>query len=739
MPRATLEDLPMLALVSRRSLALGLRSPSLSLALLAGVAATALGCAGSVPLSRYRAVTGNDWPELRPGRMVLLSTASTCRGVTTGATIDEAIDGRGRPIQEVAWLREGAVLTIDETRVQAEKGRLGLGGRVNGQPLFVGIPTGKATCLYSPEVAGWPEARALAGKSLVFAPWRSTCSEIQATGQSPNAALFDSEPGGSTPVGGVELRRPLDSADGTPPVPWVVFAGDTLAVPFPVARDCFAEAGTPEANPPEDLRGSLRLGDEQCLEGTYKGKVHLACKTSLGTWLVHAQADRMTARLSRVTHGPVHFLEGRLVTKEAFATTVVGLGLGTASEPRERALYAAMSRAVADTLAKEQSAVRVTTANDPALTVEVSLALSHVTIGELARTQHSESTTYPDHQEDRPNPKVPEATSRVSAARSAVDTAESELSSAENDLQRSRKLHAAAVSVCRNEAAKAKGKWAGVASASCEVGGALTQPQGRVAEARSSLSQARGELASAQADLESMPRTIREWVMMPWSYQRVHFERPVSVDVNLRVTPKGAPTQDNTTSLRITIADDEVGDDPKHKVKGHSPDPALINRPDELAPRIAAQVSTHVAGRLKAILATEARAATLRALASSGGEPTDPDYQLLDATAFEMVGARIKHAERRGRVRLAGEKVPVPSSGVSLGTDECVLVAAVAEQPATSVVTLQDVTGTVFDRRGANYAVVEVCGRDAVSGTLPAFLLDGTKGTELRWGIYRTK
>jgi hypothetical protein len=712
---------------------------SFGVAVVGVAAATALGCAGSVPLSRYRAVTGNDWPELRPGRKVLISTASTCPGVTTGATIDEAIGAKGRPIQEVAWLREGAVLQIDETRVQAEQGRLGLGGVVNGQPLFLGIPTGKASCLYSPEVAGWAEAQALAKKSLVFAPWRATCSEVQASGQSPNAALFDSEPGGAAPPGRVELRRPLDSADGTPPVPWVVFAGDALAVPYPVVRDCFAEASTPEAMPPEDLRGSLRLSDDQCLESTYKGKAHLECKTSLGTWLVNAKADQMTARLARVTHGPVHFLEGRLVTKEAFATTIIGLRLGAASEPRERALYAAMSRAVTDTLAKEQSAVRVTTPNDPSMTVEVSLALSNLTIGELARTQHSESTTYPDHQEDRPNPKVPEAQARVTAASTAVDTAESELSSAENDLQRSRKLHAAAVSACRSEAAKAKGKWAGVASASCEVGGALTQPQGRVAEARSSLSQARGELATARAELESMPRTIREWVMLPWTYQRVHFERPVSVDVNLRVTPKGSPTQDNTTSLRITIADDEVADDPKHKVKGHSPDPALVNRPDELAPRIAAQVSTHVASRLKAILASETRAATLRALAASGGEPTDPDYQLLDATAFEMVGARIKRAERRGRVRLVGGQVPVPSTGVPLGKDECVLVAAVAEQPATSVVTLQDPTGRIFDRRGANYAVVEVCGRDAVSGMTPAFLLDGTKGTELRWGIFRTK
>lgn len=705
----------------------------------AAAASGVVGCAGSVPLSRYRAVTGNDWPELRPGRKVLVSTASACPGVTTGATVEEAVGGKGRPIREVTWLTGGAILQIQETRVAAEKGRLGLGGVVNGQPLFLGIPTGKATCLYSPEVAGWAEAQALSKKTLVFAPWRTTCAEVQASGQTPNAALFDAEPGGSLPGGRVELRRPLDSADGTPPIPWMVFAGDALAVPYSVARDCFAEAGAPDATPPEDLRGSMRLSEDQCIEGSYKGKVHLECKTSLGTWLVNAKADQMTARLSRVTHGPVHFLEGRLVTKEAFATTIIGLGLERSNDPRERALYAAMSQAVADTLAKEQSAVRVTTPNDPSMTVEVALGLSALTIGELSRTQHSESTTYPDHEEEKPNPKIPEAQARVSAAANAVDSAESELSSAESDLQRSRKLHAAAVSACRSEAAKAKGKWAGVASAGCEVGGALTQPQGRVAEARSSLSQARGELATARAELDSLPRTVREWVMLPWTYQRVHFERPVSVAVNLRVTPKGAPTQDNTTSLRITISDDEVADDPKHKVKGHNPDPALVNRPDELAPRIAAQVSTHVAGRLKAILASETRAATLRALAASGGEPTDPDYQLLDATAFEMVGARIKRAERRGRVKLAGSQVPVPSTGVSLGKEECVLVAAVAEQPATSVVTLQDASGTIFDRRGANYAVVEVCGRDAPSGMMPALLLDGAKGTELRWGIYRTK
>lgn len=512
-----------------------------------------------------------------------------------------------------------------------------------------------------------------------------------------------------------------------------------LAVPAHVARDCFAEAGTEEAKPPEDLRGSLRLASNQCIEDTYKGKKHLECKTSLGTWMIAPKADRLSAQLARVTHGPVHFLDGRMVTKEAFATTVLGLTMAASGDPRERSLYAAMSDAVGATLAKEQSAVRVTVPNDPTVTVGVSLALAKLTIGELVKNEISETTTYPDHEESRPNPKLPEAIERASAARTAVVNAESELSAAEDDLRAQRRIHAAALAECRAQAANAKGKYSGLAGVGCEVGGAVFKPEGRVSAARAALSNARGEVASADAQVSSMPKTIKEWVMMPWTYKRTRYERPVSVEVTMQVTPKGGAAQESVTPLRITIVDDEVADDPKHKVKGHVPDPALVSRPDELAPRIARQVSTLVASKLVAVLASEARAATLRALAASGGEATDPDYQLLDATAFDMVGARVQRAERRGRIMLNGGKVPVPAGSLTIGKEDCLLFAAVAEKPATAVVVLEDVAGKVFDRRGANYAVVEVCGRDLDKDTAPPFVIDGAKGTEVRWGVYRTK
>lgn len=699
-----------------------------------------LGCSGSVPLSRYRAVTGGDWPELRPGRRVLVSGASACKGVTVSPEIDDAIDGKGQAPSDVAVFKRGEILTIDETRVQQERGRLGIAGMVNGQRLAIGLPTGgAATCLYSPDVRGWAEAKPLAGKELVFAPWQKACTEVLASGQTPNAALFDSEPGGPIKADRVELRSPLGSPAGTPPVPWIVFAGDALAVPFHVARDCFAEAGRDEAKPPEDLRGALRLASNQCIEDKYKGKTHLECKTSLGTWMVHATPNHVTARLARVTHGAVHFLEGRMVTKEAFATTVLGLSMSASADPRERSLYAAMNEAVATTMAREHSAVRVTVPHDPTVTVAVSLSLAKLTIGELARSETSESTTYPDHEEERPNPKLPEAVERVSTARTAIGAAESELTSAEEDLQQQRSVHQAALNECRKQAANAKGKFAGLAGVGCEVGGALLRPQGRVSDARAALSNAKGALATAEAQVASLPKTIREWIMMPWTYKRVRYERPVSVEVSMRVVPQGGAPQESVTPLRIAIVDDEVLDDPKHKVKGHVPDPALVSRPDELAPRIARQVSTLVAGKLVAVLASEARAATLRALAASGGDANDPDYQLLDATAFEMAGPRMQRTERRGRMTLAGGKIPIPVGTLTVSKDACLLFAAVAEKPATAVVTLEDAAGNVFDRRGANYAVVEICGRDLEKDASPTVLLDGAKGTEVRWGVYRTQ
>lgn len=692
-----------------------------------------------MPISRYSAVTGTDWPELRPGRRVLVSSASSCPTVIVASDMEAAVEGHGKPVADAAWARGGGVLTIQETRVLPDKERLVIRGELEGAQVVLGIPTGAPSCLYAPDVPGLKGAKALIGKNMVFAPWRPTCSSVQAEGPTPNAALFDAEPGGSSRVETVELHRPFGAVDGTPPIPWLVFLGSSLRVPYHVALECFAEADSPDAKPPADVRGLLRLAPTQCVTDTYKGKSHIECRTSLGTWLVRAKPDQMSANLSRVTHGPVHFLDGRLVTKDAFAKAVMALSLGVASEPREKALYAAMSEAVTSTLAKDENAVRVTVSGDPAATIEVSLGLSKLTIGELVRTEITESTTYRDHEETLPHPKLPEAEARLSAARSAVEAAESEMRSAEEDLKQAQRTHDVLLAECRKRAATAKG-WQGLAAtAGCEVGGSITRPQARVATAREALSSANGEVAGARAELFSMPKTVKEWVMLPWSYKRVRSSRPVSVEVLMKVAPKGSVTQETTTPVRLEVTDDEVVDDAKHNVQGHVPDPALVSNPDALAPRIARQVSTHVATKITSILASEARAATLRALAASGGESNNPDYQLLDATAFENVGARIQRAERRGHVKLSGARVPLPTATLAVTKDDCLLITAIAETPETAFVHLTDAGGSIFDRRGANNAVVEICGRDLPGGAPPTFHLEGAAGTEVRWGIYRTK
>jgi hypothetical protein len=690
-----------------------------------GLAST--GCSTSATLSSFEGATRTSWPELHPGSKVLISTAKSCKAVR-GDTLEDVFQKDAKPYEALS----GQLVTVVDSYINPDVERFGL--RVDlgdGKTTFIGVPFEGPSCLYSPDVPGLERANALLGQPLVFAPWREDCQQVFAIGQSPNALLFDAEPGGELKPGKLFFLPVQGTIEA--PVPWLMFAEESLAVPLPVVDRCFVPPSSDQAKPPKDVRASLRLSPSQCAASDYKGKPHLECQTSLGTWRIDAGPAQVNAVFQRRTMGNVHFLGDRMVDGEAFARVVVALELGQATEPRLRALYDAMTSAVRSTMTKE-GAARVTVPGDPAATVAVSLRLDELSVGELERSETTEQSTYKDHQEDRPNPKKAEKEAEADHAEGEIPGAESELQNAEQELKDSQERQSELIRSCKEEASKA-GKYSGLAGVGCNFADMLTRPQGRVSEARQALANARRKASEARAEARREPATTREWVMMPWPYKRTAYKRTVSVVLDMSVTPKGAPAQTSRAPLRLDLTDYEVAADPKHNVEGHAPDPNLVKNPDALAARIAEQVSRKVSGSLRAILTREERAAAARLLAEAGIEVSREEHQAVDAAAFAAVGRRIVKAERRGSAK--GPDTPLPTSSVPLEAEECLLVVAVAEEPSTAAVIIRSADGSVVDDRKRSTALVEMCPRK--KGSPPPFKVDLPAGGTARWAVYRLK
>jgi hypothetical protein len=677
-------------------------------------------CSSTMPLSTFEGVTGVSWPQIADGQRVLLAPGATC-DLRGGDSLERALNAAKGA---TPFHRSGAVVTVEQAVVNARLERVGLKVRGDDRTDFVSFPIDSTACLYSPDLKGLAEARAAVGMRYVFAPWKPVCDTVVAEGASASTILFEGE-GADVSV----ERVAIVSDQKRSPMPWVVFSAK-FAVPLQTLDACFEPADGEGAAPPSDLRRLLHLADKQCSLSDYKGKPHLECTSSLGVWQVEP-GKRLVATLRHETLGTAHFLGTRLMEGDAFAKVIVGLELGQATEARQRAVVSAMTQAVRETLAREAGGARVTTKEDPAATVLVYVGLADLTVGELETTEEQETISYKDHEEEVVNPRKAERQAEAEQAAEAVKMAEQALKDAETRFAETKQARERIAQECRDQAKKAGALGGALGGAGCGLATNAAADLLLVSGARTKLQEAKAKAISSRAAASAEPATTRRWVMMPWTYSKKAYRRVVSVNVDLTVTPRGGEQSRLKEPLRLELTDYEVTADARHGVKGHTPDPNLVQRPDELGDRIASQVSGRVQARLRAVLLTEERRTAADALAKAGIEVTREDNLAVDAAAFAAVGSRIVKAERRGTAK--GKAAELPIDGIKLEAGECLLAVAAATQPADAPVVLWTKDRRVIDERGRSTAFVELC------GPVKPFNLEMPRGGSSRWTIYRVK
>jgi hypothetical protein len=710
-----------------------------------------LGCGGTTTLARYAA--SNDAPgidALLPGKKVSLNaSAGQCASTLSSDDPDVVLGGNGAPIGGLPWA-SGSVWTIRDSRVSRSNQTvaLQLTSDDGKETHWVRLPAAGESCVYpvdSAQVAGFS---ARIGKKLVFAPWMRTCSAIEAAGPSAQALLFDSDPGSSLPVTAVTVA-PASTLRAATPVPWMVFAKGAVRVRADVVDTCFAAEGTEDATPPSGVRDLLRSTKAQCPNDMVEGKTHVACRSSVGVWEGVVNDSTVSLQMVRRTLGPVHFVGGKPMSREAFARAVVAVSFGAAPTAREQALYDSLRGAVAAGLAGQGGLVRATTAGDTSATMELYIGASQLTIGDLQTAETSDQTTYKDHQETHPNPKkadlrkaVGDSDRQINNAQSEIQRAQQAVTDAEANRQKEEELKQEAINTCKDRANSISNPLArsaalmGCTGADIAVNpdGGVPEAQQALSEARNHLSEAQGRKASAEADLASTPDTVTEWVMMPWTYKKKVVSRTVSVQLETKVTPKGGAPNGQTQPVQLTLSDMQVDDDPAHNVAGHAPNPDIVRTPDNLVPQIAAKLAEMLGGRLHQILTEEQQSAALRLFAEAGGEPAREEYRKVDAVAFEAVGPRLKKATRRGSGTATAVGLSLPASLVEIGAHGCMLAVAIASDPADGALKLATPSGSHADLRGASAALVEICADD---GPPPDTITVTAKAsTKVRWGLY---
>lgn len=677
-------------------------------------------CSATMSLSRYEGVTGVSWPQISVGQRVLIAPGPAC-DLRSGDGLASALGADKAP---TSFHTAGAVVTVEQAVVNPHSERIGLAVRGDEKTEFVSVSFASKDCFYPPEIEGLARAKEAIGKRYAFTPWKPTCTGVMASGPSANSLLFEGD-GGEVTADKVQILRPEGAA--LPLMPWVGFSA-SFAVPLSVFDACFESAETAKA--PGDLRGFLHLSERQCSQSDYKGKAHLECTSSLGVWQVE-QGPLLVASLRHQTLGTAHFLGSRLMDGEAFAKVIVGLELGQASEPKQRAVVAAMTEAVRSTLAKEAGGARVTTKDDPAATVRVAVSLADLTVGELETSEERETTTYKDHQEDVVNPRKAELEAEADRAEDELKNAAENLKDAEAKYEDTKKARERIAQECRDQAQKA-GTWGGIiGGAGCGAATDAVADLALVSGARDRLAKAKTAAATSRSAARAEPATKREWVMLPWAYTKKVHRRSVSVTLDMTVTPRGGEQSQHKEPLRLDLTDYEVAADARHGVKGHAPDPNLLRDPDALASSIASQVSSRVQARLRAVLLSEERRTAADALAKAGIEVTREDNVAVDAAAFAAVGGRIVKGERRGTAK--GKLTQVPVDGIKLGDGECLMLVAASIQPPDAPVILRTADKRVVDERGRGTALIEVCGPPR------AFEVEIPRGGTARWTVYRLK
>lgn len=705
-------------------------------ALLAGWAFVPTGCgARASTVAGYLAdpSQAKAWNALRAGEKIVVFDPQGNCPVVVAPTV-KGLDGSTEPISRQPWGGSAAVFTIQKSTLQQSSGSQGslvlqLVG-ADGHPLAMRwTPNGKPSCVW-PYAAAVDEALPLVGQKKVFAPWKDECTWIEAAGMSPDAVLIESEPGQVVQLDGVELG----SANATqlrswtwqePVVIWFRANRGTLHVRGDTLRTCFADPGDPSASAPNDPMTRIRTDPSRCSTDELDGKKHVVCTTSLGVWEGIADNQAVSLRFVRRTLGNLHLLDGRPVTGGRFAKTVVGVQMAAPAHERERLLYASMDRAVTSVLSGDDGLVRVAPVGDPSVTLVVAAAVKDLKLGELEVREEKQQSEYEDHKETRPNSDKPKA-------QAAVELARRQLQQAREDFERRKEQEKQDHETCMNGCNTLTDT---SARNGCQIGcGVLSMI---TAESDATVVAASTKLSEAEQTLAQTPDTVEVPIMAMWDYTKKVYARAISATLEMDIGFQSGPKH-SSARLSDAVTDYEVDEDPRHNVKGHSPNRDIIDRPESLLPLIAERLSMHLGKELRAAINKEMQEAAMRSFVESGGEKPKPEYEAVDAMAFEAVGKRLRRAFQRGVATIKpGEPVPLPSAAIELGPRDCLLAVAVSEESTSAAIRLSTSSGTHADLRGKSFALVEVCGSEIQGGAgLGAIVLSANEETRVRWGLY---
>jgi hypothetical protein len=724
----------------------------LTLSALAGCASTARTVSQAAYLDDHPNLSAEEkarWAEWAPGKRILLSPAATDCGVLRAETLGELERG-GSPLASAPGFVLPGVFTITDARLHwasdASYLALELAGS-DGKKSWIRVaPHAEHRCVSLPTATLERVATTsppLGSQSFVFAPWRPSCGEIQAVGQSPAAMLLEADPGAPHQVVTVELGG-ADASDWLGDKwaelvrPWVFFDNRSLAVRRDVVDACFAAPGTAEAQAPADVMGLLRVERSRCSVDT--GGSHLVCRSSVGVWGGSLAERTLSLRLTRRTLGPVHFVKGRLVKGTHFASTVVELSKGNLRDPRAAELYRVLDREIGDVVRRDsEGEVRIALQHDPHVTHFVTVDVADLKLGELVRDETTETTKYKVRDEVKPNPKKPQAQQRVQSAEQKLAQAERDYQQAVNDWNEAKRV---AVQQCHQLADTiSDANQRQTAHTACDVGSAVAQ----IAQpGHEGVDAARTELDQAHSELATTPDTITEPVMDDWRYKKTNYSRTVSASITLAMRAKG-DAQDVTTVLpfNYTWKDYAVEADPAHNVEGHAADQGPIRDETRLIPFIAQQAATDVAVQLRTAIGRAAIEQAIKAFLAAGNEPPRPGWEAVDALAFDTVGPRLKRLVLRGETTLSpkGQASELPARAALLETGECLLGVAVAAGDAPMDVVSRTPDGSHGDLRGGRRALVEVCPDELPGGNkfVSSLQLSSQAGGLVRWGLYRTQ
>ena len=665
---------------------------------LAALGLSASGCGSSMSVKSYMSdrKIGDDpsWKALVPGqRLAIFDPKGNC-GVPSGETkkeLDEKPDALGRKTwagRLTEWTVKSSVVKPDERRVVVE-----LEGS-SGLPLWVELPGKDPSCVY-PFSDALAAAKAKIGKTVAFTPWKPTCTTLEIAGLYPDYTLLAHAQRPMVveelEIGAASAQSVLSWAPGKGPyAPWLQLSGGQIHVRSDVLDGCFTAYGDPSATPADPLSAQLGIDLGRCQSTTTpSGKKALRCGTTLSVWEGAESPNALSLSRVRRTLGAFHVLDGEPVDAGQAPRATVGINVRGEGGRRERVVFEALSGTlgkVASTSA-EDLAVKLVKPSDPAASSQVEIVLRNVVVSDVKRSEGTDSSVYGQGSESRPNDKKIAAIAEYKKVVAEVK---------------------AAIPGCKRELA------AGTKGPQCQIA-----------------AKGANRMDALEKDINKMPDNITTGTSKTWTYKKVVYTRSITAEVETIVRlPTG--TERQATKVEVTKSDYDVDADPAHNVPGHRAARDFLDDPDTMLPALGEKSASAAANELRSALAKSAMAESLRKIVAAGVIKPRPGFELVDASAYELAGTRLRAALTEGEASSGSASLPVTS--VQLGPDECLVAVAAADDPKASM-TLVSAGNAYADPRGQRVAAVEICKSEVPNG-VPELSLKGSGG-KARWALYR--